>query len=167
MNGRYGSALDRHTPWPTLPCSCSTTARNGCGARRGDARHPYGFHAGAPASSAASSRRGVPLPLRELGPDGLASASSSTSPRRDDRTERHRRQQRGRHRSRAQAGRGGSLWGPEGRGHRPAGWRFPFRNFEVDHMIPAREGRLRPRRLRPGVDHLPGLLTLPLLRCAW
>ena len=27
---RYGSALDRHTPRPTLPCSCSTTARNGC-----------------------------------------------------------------------------------------------------------------------------------------
>ena len=33
MNGRYGSALDRHTPRPTLPCSCFTTARNGCGAR--------------------------------------------------------------------------------------------------------------------------------------
>ena len=76
MNGRYESVLDRHTPQPTLPCSCSTTARNGCGARRGVARHPYGFHAGAPARSAASSRRrmssGVridapPLPVHSRG----------------------------------------------------------------------------------------------------
>ena len=58
------SALDRHTPRPTLPCSCSTTARNGCGARRGIARHPYGFHAGAPDRSAASSGRWISSGVR-------------------------------------------------------------------------------------------------------
>ena len=78
MNGRYGSALDRHTPRPTPPCSCSTTGRNGCGVGRGVARHPYGFHAGAPTRSAASSRRRIFSGVRS---DALPSRYIATTAR--------------------------------------------------------------------------------------